>query len=130
MKITLSFYLINQLSFFYFILLLQCKFVNFLKTQQGKKSVILEGCPCWILRQEDNFLCNSHNPTENTHRLPAECIMERAVVVSARRTPSVPECNISTSTLAFDQHFTTNAKGILLLAEIVSVNLDFKMVSV
>ncbi|XP_042345083.1 CKLF-like MARVEL transmembrane domain-containing protein 8b isoform X2 [Plectropomus leopardus] len=45
--------------------------------------------------------------------------MERAAVVSAPRSPSVPECNISTSTLAFDQHFTTTAKGILLLAEIV-----------
>ncbi|TDH12114.1 hypothetical protein EPR50_G00067790 [Perca flavescens] len=45
--------------------------------------------------------------------------MERAAVVSGRRSPSVPECNISTSTLAFDQHFTTTAKGILLLAEIV-----------
>ncbi|XP_049439817.1 CKLF-like MARVEL transmembrane domain-containing protein 8b isoform X6 [Epinephelus fuscoguttatus] len=45
--------------------------------------------------------------------------MERAAVMSAHRTPSVPECNISTSTLAFDQHFTTTAKGILLLAEIV-----------
>ncbi|XP_070768678.1 CKLF-like MARVEL transmembrane domain-containing protein 8b [Enoplosus armatus] len=45
--------------------------------------------------------------------------MERAAVVSARRTPSVPECNISTSTLAFDQRFTTTAKGLLLLAEIV-----------
>ncbi|KAM9353781.1 CKLF-like MARVEL transmembrane domain-containing protein 8b [Symphorus nematophorus] len=45
--------------------------------------------------------------------------MDRNAVVSARRTPSVPECNISTSTLAFDQHFTTTTKGILLLAEIV-----------
>ncbi|XP_037639921.1 CKLF-like MARVEL transmembrane domain-containing protein 8b isoform X2 [Sebastes umbrosus] len=45
--------------------------------------------------------------------------MERAAVASARRSPSVPECNILTSTLAFDRHFTTTAKGILLLAEIV-----------
>ncbi|XP_044062544.1 CKLF-like MARVEL transmembrane domain-containing protein 8b [Siniperca chuatsi] len=45
--------------------------------------------------------------------------MERAAVLSARRSPSVPQCNISTSTLAFDQHFTTTAKGILLMAEIV-----------
>ncbi|XP_036928861.1 CKLF-like MARVEL transmembrane domain-containing protein 8b isoform X1 [Acanthopagrus latus] len=45
--------------------------------------------------------------------------MDRAAVVSARRTPSVPECNISTSTLAFDHHFTTTATGLLLLAEIV-----------
>ncbi|XP_051262461.1 CKLF-like MARVEL transmembrane domain-containing protein 8b [Dicentrarchus labrax] len=45
--------------------------------------------------------------------------MERNTVVSACRTPSALECNISTSTLAFDQHFTTTAKGILLLAEIV-----------
>ncbi|XP_028985230.1 CKLF-like MARVEL transmembrane domain-containing protein 8b [Betta splendens] len=43
--------------------------------------------------------------------------MERTVVVSARRSP--PEYSVSTSTLAFDQHFTTTAKGILLLAEIV-----------
>ncbi|XP_026225700.1 CKLF-like MARVEL transmembrane domain-containing protein 8b [Anabas testudineus] len=43
--------------------------------------------------------------------------MERTVVVTARRSP--PEHNVSTSTLAFDQHFTTTAKGILLLAEIV-----------
>ncbi|XP_071326189.1 CKLF-like MARVEL transmembrane domain-containing protein 8b [Trachinotus anak] len=45
--------------------------------------------------------------------------MERAAVVSGCRNPSVPEYNISTSTLAFDQHFTTTAKGILLMAEIV-----------
>ncbi|XP_022046090.1 CKLF-like MARVEL transmembrane domain-containing protein 8b [Acanthochromis polyacanthus] len=45
--------------------------------------------------------------------------MERPAVVSTRRTPSVPEYNISTSTLAFDQHFTSTAKGILLMAEIV-----------
>ncbi|XP_018539927.1 CKLF-like MARVEL transmembrane domain-containing protein 8b [Lates calcarifer] len=45
--------------------------------------------------------------------------MERAAVVSGRRSPSVPEYNISTSTLSFDQHFTTTAEGILLLAEIV-----------
>ncbi|XP_073340716.1 CKLF-like MARVEL transmembrane domain-containing protein 8b [Pagrus major] len=45
--------------------------------------------------------------------------MDRAAVVSARRTPSVPECNISTSTLAFDHHFTTTTTGLLFLAEIV-----------
>ncbi|KAM3614079.1 uncharacterized protein V6R79_009796 [Siganus canaliculatus] len=39
---------------------------------------------------------------------------------AARRTPSAPECNISTSTLAFDQHFATTAQGLLLQAEIVS----------
>ncbi|XP_022609091.1 CKLF-like MARVEL transmembrane domain-containing protein 8 [Seriola dumerili] len=48
-----------------------------------------------------------------------QCTMERAAVVSGCRTPSVPEYNISTSTLAFNQHFITTAKGILLLAEIV-----------
>nr|XP_020452550.1 CKLF-like MARVEL transmembrane domain-containing protein 8 [Monopterus albus] len=45
--------------------------------------------------------------------------MEGAAVVSARRSPPVPEYNVSTSTLAFDQHFTMTAKGILLLAEIM-----------
>ncbi|XP_076593990.1 CKLF-like MARVEL transmembrane domain-containing protein 8b [Chaetodon auriga] len=45
--------------------------------------------------------------------------MDRAAGVAARRTPAVPECNISTSTLAFDQNFTTTARGLLLLAEIV-----------
>ncbi|XP_069549221.1 CKLF-like MARVEL transmembrane domain-containing protein 8b [Brachyistius frenatus] len=45
--------------------------------------------------------------------------MDRPAVVSARRSPSVPDYNTSTSTLAFDQHFTTTAKGLLLLAEIV-----------
>ncbi|KAK5862650.1 hypothetical protein PBY51_018021 [Eleginops maclovinus] len=45
--------------------------------------------------------------------------MDRAAVGSPRRTPSVPECNISTSTLAFDHHFTTTATGKLHLAEIV-----------
>lgn len=47
--------------------------------------------------------------------------MERAAVVSGCRNPSVPEYNISTSTLAFDQHFATTAKGFLLIAEIVSM---------
>lgn len=56
--------------------------------------------------------------------------MDRVAVVAARRTPAVPECSISTSTLAFDHNFTTTAKGLLLLAEIVSVNMDFKMFSV
>jgi len=55
--------------------------------------------------------------------------MDRAAVGSPRRTPSAPVCNISTSTLAFDQHFTTTATGKLHLAEIVSVNMDFKMFS-
>ncbi|XP_028281468.1 CKLF-like MARVEL transmembrane domain-containing protein 8b [Parambassis ranga] len=45
--------------------------------------------------------------------------MERPAGVSARRSPSLPDYNVSTSTLAFDQHFTTTPKGILLLAEIV-----------
>ncbi|XP_070692272.1 CKLF-like MARVEL transmembrane domain-containing protein 8b [Pempheris klunzingeri] len=45
--------------------------------------------------------------------------MDRHAVVSARRTPSAPECNISTSTLAFDKHFTTTSRGVLHLAEIV-----------
>uniref|UniRef100_UPI0037E72B9F CKLF-like MARVEL transmembrane domain-containing protein 8b n=1 Tax=Semicossyphus pulcher TaxID=241346 RepID=UPI0037E72B9F len=45
--------------------------------------------------------------------------MDRAAVGTGRRTPTVPECNISTSTLAFDQRFTSTAKGILHLAEIV-----------
>ncbi|KAM9852695.1 CKLF-like MARVEL transmembrane domain-containing protein 8b isoform 2-T2 [Aulostomus maculatus] len=45
--------------------------------------------------------------------------MERAAVVLPRRSNSLPECSISTSTLAFDRHFVTTAKGILLLAEIV-----------
>ncbi|KAF3691648.1 CKLF-like MARVEL transmembrane domain-containing protein 8 [Channa argus] len=43
--------------------------------------------------------------------------MERTAVMPGRRSP--PEYNISTSTLAFDQHFATTAKGLLLLAEIV-----------
>ncbi|XP_058504130.1 CKLF-like MARVEL transmembrane domain-containing protein 8b isoform X2 [Solea solea] len=45
--------------------------------------------------------------------------MERSAAMSGRRSPPLPDYNISTSTLAFDQHFTTNATGILLLAEIV-----------
>ncbi|XP_041649980.1 CKLF-like MARVEL transmembrane domain-containing protein 8b [Cheilinus undulatus] len=45
--------------------------------------------------------------------------MDRAAVVTSPRTPAAPECNISTSTLAFDQHFTTDIRGILFLAEIV-----------
>ncbi|KAF0045135.1 hypothetical protein F2P81_001664 [Scophthalmus maximus] len=45
--------------------------------------------------------------------------MERPAEVSERRSPSVPDYNVSTSTLAFDRHFTRTAKGILLLAEIV-----------
>ncbi|AWO96960.1 putative CKLF-like MARVEL transmembrane domain-containing protein 8 [Scophthalmus maximus] len=44
--------------------------------------------------------------------------MERPAEVSERRSPSVPDYNVSTSTLAFDRHFTRTAKGILLLAEI------------
>ncbi|KAM4735276.1 LOW QUALITY PROTEIN: CKLF-like MARVEL transmembrane domain-containing protein 8b [Anableps anableps] len=47
------------------------------------------------------------------------CIMDRTAVVPTRRVSSLPQFNISTSTLAFDQHFN-NAKGILLLAEILS----------
>ncbi|XP_060907070.1 CKLF-like MARVEL transmembrane domain-containing protein 8b [Labrus mixtus] len=45
--------------------------------------------------------------------------MDRAAVVTSRRTPTLPECSISTSTLAFDRHLTTTAKGLLLMAEIV-----------
>ncbi|KAM9723471.1 CKLF-like MARVEL transmembrane domain-containing protein 8b isoform 2-T3 [Menidia menidia] len=41
--------------------------------------------------------------------------MERAAMGS----PSLPPYNPSTSTLAFDQHFTTTVRGMLLLAEIV-----------
>ncbi|KAM8846470.1 CKLF-like MARVEL transmembrane domain-containing protein 8b [Synchiropus picturatus] len=37
----------------------------------------------------------------------------------ATRSPSLPACAIPTSTLAFDQHFTRTARGILLMAEIV-----------
>ncbi|KAM4568833.1 CKLF-like MARVEL transmembrane domain-containing protein 8b [Fundulus diaphanus] len=46
--------------------------------------------------------------------------MDRTAVVPTRRLSSLPHFNTSTSTLAFDQHFTTNAKGILLLVEILS----------
>ncbi|XP_076006549.1 CKLF-like MARVEL transmembrane domain-containing protein 8b [Genypterus blacodes] len=47
--------------------------------------------------------------------------MERSIVVPTHRSAPVPEYNISTSTsaLAFDRHFITTAKGLLLLAEIV-----------
>ncbi|XP_041842827.1 CKLF-like MARVEL transmembrane domain-containing protein 8b [Melanotaenia boesemani] len=45
--------------------------------------------------------------------------MERPAVGTPCRAPSLPPYNTSTSTLAFDQHFTTTTKGILLLAEIV-----------
>ncbi|XP_017265402.1 CKLF-like MARVEL transmembrane domain-containing protein 8b [Kryptolebias marmoratus] len=45
--------------------------------------------------------------------------MDRTTVVSTRREPQLPQCNTSTSTLAFDQHFTTTTRGKLLLAEIV-----------
>ncbi|XP_029958637.1 CKLF-like MARVEL transmembrane domain-containing protein 8b [Salarias fasciatus] len=45
--------------------------------------------------------------------------MERPAVVSGPRSPSGPEYHNATSTLAFDQHFTSTAKGRLLLAEIV-----------
>ncbi|KAF7667791.1 hypothetical protein LDENG_00047290 [Lucifuga dentata] len=45
--------------------------------------------------------------------------MERAAVVPTCRSPSGPQyTSTSTSILAFDQHFTTTAKGILLMAEI------------
>lgn len=47
--------------------------------------------------------------------------MEGNALMSAGGTPLGPECNMATSTLAFDQRFTTTAKGILLLAEIVRV---------
>ncbi|KAF6714401.1 CKLF-like MARVEL transmembrane domain-containing protein 8 [Oryzias melastigma] len=42
--------------------------------------------------------------------------MEPPTAASTRRSP---QHNTSTSTLAFDQHFTSTAKGILLLSEIV-----------
>lgn len=45
--------------------------------------------------------------------------MERTAVVSTWRSPTFPENSISTSTLAFNHHFTTTPKGLLLLAEIV-----------
>ncbi|XP_024123735.1 CKLF-like MARVEL transmembrane domain-containing protein 8b isoform X4 [Oryzias melastigma] len=45
--------------------------------------------------------------------------MEPPTAASTRRGPSSPQHNTSTSTLAFDQHFTSTAKGILLLSEIV-----------
>ncbi|XP_043973798.1 CKLF-like MARVEL transmembrane domain-containing protein 8b isoform X1 [Gambusia affinis] len=48
------------------------------------------------------------------------CIMDRTAAAPNRRVSSLPQFNISTSTLAFDQHFTTNAKGILLLVEILT----------
>ncbi|XP_038131849.1 CKLF-like MARVEL transmembrane domain-containing protein 8b [Cyprinodon tularosa] len=46
--------------------------------------------------------------------------MDRTAVVMNSRDSSLPQFNTSTSTLAFDQHFTTNTTGILLLAEILS----------
>ncbi|XP_016527728.1 CKLF-like MARVEL transmembrane domain-containing protein 8b isoform X1 [Poecilia formosa] len=46
--------------------------------------------------------------------------MDRTAASPTRRVSPLPQFNISTSTLAFDQHFTTNAKGILLQAEILS----------
>lgn len=58
-----------------------------------------------------------------------ECIMERPVAASVRRSPSLPDYNTSTSTLAFDQHFTTTLKGILLQAEIVSVTFEFMILA-
>ncbi|XP_037533206.1 CKLF-like MARVEL transmembrane domain-containing protein 8b [Nematolebias whitei] len=45
--------------------------------------------------------------------------MDRTCVVSTHRGPQLPQCNTSTSTLAFNQRFTTTACGKLLLAEIV-----------
>ncbi|XP_003966005.2 CKLF-like MARVEL transmembrane domain-containing protein 8b [Takifugu rubripes] len=46
--------------------------------------------------------------------------MERNAAISVHETPSGPERTIANSTLAFDQPFTTTAKGLLLLAEILS----------
>lgn len=54
------------------------------------------------------------------------CIMERTTAVPTCRGPQLPLSNTSTSTLAFDQHFTTTAAGKLLLAEIVSGTFGFK----
>ncbi|XP_061800933.1 CKLF-like MARVEL transmembrane domain-containing protein 8b [Nerophis lumbriciformis] len=45
--------------------------------------------------------------------------MEITTMVLDRRPPALPECNVSPSTLAFDQRFTSTAQGILLIAEIV-----------
>ncbi|MEQ2287659.1 hypothetical protein AMECASPLE_014942 [Ameca splendens] len=65
--------------------------------------------------REQHFLCCSNSLGKSSQFL---CIMDRTAVVPTRRGSSLPQFNTSTSTLAFDQHFTTNAKGILLLAEI------------
>ncbi|KAM4579632.1 CKLF-like MARVEL transmembrane domain-containing protein 8b isoform 2-T2 [Odontesthes bonariensis] len=70
------------------------------------------------MRLEHNFLCSSDNLRESTLAL-CPGIMERLAVGTTRRGPSLPPYNTSTSTLAFDQHFTTTARGILHLAEIV-----------
>lgn len=51
----------------------------------------------------------------------SQCIMERPAAVPVHRSPSVPDYNTSTFTLAFDKHFTATAQGLLLQAEIVSV---------
>ncbi|KAM4633433.1 CKLF-like MARVEL transmembrane domain-containing protein 8b [Polymixia lowei] len=45
--------------------------------------------------------------------------MEGTAGVSVRSSPAVPDNKLSTSTLAFDQHFTTSPQGMLLLVEIV-----------
>ncbi|XP_013858795.1 CKLF-like MARVEL transmembrane domain-containing protein 8b [Austrofundulus limnaeus] len=45
--------------------------------------------------------------------------MDRTTVVPTCRGPQLPPPNTSTSTLAFNQHFTTTAAGKLHLAEIV-----------
>lgn len=55
--------------------------------------------------------------------------MERTAVVSTWRSPTFPENSISTSTLAFNHHFTTTPKGLLLLAEIVRMTFHFIVVS-
>lgn len=57
---------------------------------------------------------------KHTGRL-CKSTMERNTVILAHGTPSGPERTIANSTLAFDQPFTTTAKGLLLLAEIVRV---------
>ncbi|KAK5619126.1 hypothetical protein CRENBAI_025787 [Crenichthys baileyi] len=67
--------------------------------------------------REQHFLCCGNSLGKSSQFL---CIMDRTAVVPTRRGSSLPQFNTSTSTLAFDQHFTTNAKGILLLAEILS----------
>lgn len=81
--------------------------------------LLQQGCPWWGLGQELPLL---QRQTDREHvARPRQCTMERHAMMPAYRSPSEPDCNISTSTLAFDQRFTTTAKGSLLSTEIVSV---------